>query len=413
MLEKYQRELVKIYHSLGRGKKLGTVIFFVTSVCNAKCRTCFYWQELNQRGDLTWKEIRRLSATMPAFTDLWLSGGEPLLRRELPEIIHLFCANNGVRWVNLPTNGLLPERTAEWVARICAENPQLQLDLNVAMDGFYEMQDSIRAVPGNFEKTLQTLEAVQPCRRRFPSLRVNVNTVICAENFDCVLDIAEFVKTRCAVDGHYFNIIRGSAKEPALKEIPAARLPGLYREIQKVYRHYADRVFERRTGLARRIAQVYYQGTLALHNRIQLENLEAPHPWPMPCTAGETALVIDYNGDLRACELRGKLGNLREYGCDFRKFWESRARQEELAAIVHDQCWCTHVCFIHDSLRHSPKVLLYDIPVTSLEVTFAGDGKHSETPSEGLNPPTAKSVSHAPRPARDLTSASPRPTITV
>ena len=31
-------------------------------------------------------------------------------------------------------------------------------------------------------------------------------------------------------------------------------------------------------------------------------------------------------------------------------------------AIVQDQCWCTHVCFIHDSLRHSPKVLLYDIP---------------------------------------------------
>ena len=42
-------------------------------------------------------------------------------------------------------------------------------------------------------------------------------------------------------------------------------------------------------------------------------------------------------------------------------------RKEELSAIVQDQCWCTHVCFIHDSLRHSPKVLLYDIPMTYLE----------------------------------------------
>ncbi len=372
MLDKYQGDLVKICHSLGREKKLGTVIFFVTSICNAKCRTCFYWEELNRRGDLSWDEILRLSSTMPRFTDLWLSGGEPMLRKELPDIIRLFCVNNGVRWVNLPTNGLLPERTAEWVARISGENPQLQLDLNVALDGLGEMQDSIRAVPGNFEKTLATLEAVQPCRRKFPNLRVNVNTVICAENFDHVMEIAEFVKGRCAVDGHYFNLIRGSAKDLTLKQIPTARLPALYKKIQKIYAHYAGIVLKRRSGIAGRIARVYYQGTLALHNRIQLENLETPHPWPMPCTAGETALVIDYNGDVRACELRGKLGNLRDYGCDFRKFWENEVRQEELAAIVRDQCWCTHVCFIHDSLRHSPKALLYDVPVAYLESNFAG-----------------------------------------
>src|SRR3990172_6466846 len=138
----YRTELGKVYQSLVRKKKLGTVILFVTSVCNAKCRTCFYWEELNQRGDLTWDEINKLSATMPRFTDLWLSGGEPMLRRELTEIIRLFCVNNGVRWINLPTNGLLPERTADWVARICRENPELHLDLNVAMDGLHEMEDS-------------------------------------------------------------------------------------------------------------------------------------------------------------------------------------------------------------------------------------------------------------------------------
>jgi len=293
-----------------------------------------------------------------------------MLRKGLTDIIHLFYVNNGIRWVNLPTNGLLPERTAEWAERIVAENPQLHLDLNVAMDGLYEMQDSIRAVPGNFKKTLQTLEAIQPCRRKYPALRVNINTVICAENFGHILEIAEFVKTQCAVDGHYFNIIRGNPLDSGLKKIPTERLPALYRELQRVYAYYAPTTLKRLKGVEKKFSHVYYRGTLAIHNKIQLENMESPHPWPMPCTAGGTSVVIDYNGDVRACELRGRLGNLRDFSCDFEKFWKTQVRKDELDSIVRDQCWCTHVCFIHDSLRHSPKALLYDVPLTYLESKF-------------------------------------------
>ena len=307
---------------------------------------------------------------MPAFTDLWLSGGVPMLRNQLTEIVHLFYINNGIRWINLPTNGLLPERTAEWIERILVENPELRLDLNVAMDGLHEMQDSLRAVPGNFNRTLETLAAMQSCRRRFARLRVNVNTVICSQNFDHILDIAEFVKAHCEVDGHYFNIIRGNAKDMSLKSIPRERLPELYRQIQRIYHYYAPNILKRLEGIERVVGEAYYEGTMAFHNKVQLENIDSPHPWPMPCTAGETTLVIDYNGDLRACELRGKLANLRDFDCDFRKFWLAQTRLDELDSIVRDQCWCTHICFIHDSLRHSKKALLYDVPVAYLESKF-------------------------------------------
>ena len=56
------------------------------------------------------------------------------------------------------------------------------------------------------------------------------------------------MKAHCAVDGHYFNIIRGAAKDATLKQIPTHRLAALYKDIQTVYDYYADQVLRRRTG---------------------------------------------------------------------------------------------------------------------------------------------------------------------
>src|SRR5678809_772736 len=80
-------QLVQLLRSSKREMRLGTVILFVTSRCNAFCQTCFYHEELNNPGDMTFDQIAKVSRTMPPITDLWLSGGEPTLRRDLSDII--------------------------------------------------------------------------------------------------------------------------------------------------------------------------------------------------------------------------------------------------------------------------------------------------------------------------------------
>src|SRR4051812_38254177 len=97
-------QLYQLLSSTKRERALGTVILFVTSRCNAFCRTCFYHAELNRPGDMTFEQLERVSKTMPAITDLWLSGGEPTLRRDVNEIVDLFVSNNGVRRLIVPTN---------------------------------------------------------------------------------------------------------------------------------------------------------------------------------------------------------------------------------------------------------------------------------------------------------------------
>ena len=45
-------QFIQLVRSSKREKRLGTVILFVTSRCNALCQTCFYHEELNQPGRL-------------------------------------------------------------------------------------------------------------------------------------------------------------------------------------------------------------------------------------------------------------------------------------------------------------------------------------------------------------------------
>lgn len=79
---------------------------------------CFYAQEMDKKQpDLTFDEIKKISETAGQFNRLWISGGEPTLREDLPEILELFYKNNHIKDVNIPTNGLKPARIVEWVKR--------------------------------------------------------------------------------------------------------------------------------------------------------------------------------------------------------------------------------------------------------------------------------------------------------
>jgi MoaA/NifB/PqqE/SkfB family radical SAM enzyme len=348
-------------------KKLHTVTFFVTSRCNALCRTCFYWQELNKKGDLTLDEIKRLSETMPPFHDLLISGGEPSLRDDLPQVVNLFYKNNGIKRIYFPTNGLKPQRIKEMLEKILEENELLEVYLNNSIDGLPETNDRVRSVPGNFKKSLETIKLARTLKPRFGHrLQVNVNSVICAENYRELVELGNFFLQNERLDYHYFQIIRGDPLDKNLKKVPTEELRNLYREITRIQQIYAERQSENREAVEGWIRKSVYAAVFSFHHQTQFNNYTENAPWPMPCTAGETAVTIDYDGNVRACELRGSLGNLRDYNCDFRAFWNSKLRADEVNSIAQDKCFCTHICFLHDSMKFSPRVRLWELPKSYL-----------------------------------------------
>ena len=350
-----------------RRREFSSLFLFVTSRCNSLCRTCFYFDKLNSRDDLTFDEIVRISETSPPFRKLWLSGGEPFLREELAEIVAQFSHRNGVRNVNLPTNGLLPDKlfaAMDRMLELCP--PHTAIDLNFSLDGMAATHDAIRGVPNNFERTTATMAEAARRYGGIRRLRRNVLTVITRENYDEVVRLAEYLRDSAAIDGHYFEIVRGAAPDPSLKILTREKIADLHLRLMPFHRHYAGPLFAHLPPVARQAATVYYLGNLRFHFDIHEQCLESPEPWPMPCTAGETSIVIDHNGRFRACEMRGIIGDLRDYDFDVRRALESEAMRAEVAAIPGANCWCTHSCFIQDSSKFSAGVQLMRIPAAGL-----------------------------------------------
>src|SRR5262245_30159862 len=87
-----------------RGETPPFLILFINSICNLTCEHCFYWRNLNQRDDLSFEELERLSLELGTIENLNLSGGEPFIRPDFAKVCKLFIENNGVKQIYVPTS---------------------------------------------------------------------------------------------------------------------------------------------------------------------------------------------------------------------------------------------------------------------------------------------------------------------
>ncbi len=100
------------------GRPLGSLRVSVTDRCNMRCRYCMPEEEyiwLPRASLLSFEEIERLVRifTAQGVGKVRLTGGEPLLRHDLPELIARIKRVAGVRDLAMTTNALLLDRWAE------------------------------------------------------------------------------------------------------------------------------------------------------------------------------------------------------------------------------------------------------------------------------------------------------------
>ncbi|MFX0201995.1 MAG: radical SAM protein, partial [Candidatus Hodarchaeota archaeon] len=94
-----------------------TLTFSVTAACQSRCKTChigtrYHADPQIAKQDLTLDEIEKIFQSLGHVYFLNISGGEPFLRPDLPQIIQLACKYLTPAIVHIPTNALTPQRIA-------------------------------------------------------------------------------------------------------------------------------------------------------------------------------------------------------------------------------------------------------------------------------------------------------------
>ena len=99
------------------GREIRSLRVSVTDKCNFRCRYCMPAEGLEwlPRDEvLSFEEIARLVSVLAKMgvDEVRLTGGEPLVRRDLPVLVEMLGAIDGVRDLSLTTNGVLLDRLA-------------------------------------------------------------------------------------------------------------------------------------------------------------------------------------------------------------------------------------------------------------------------------------------------------------
>jgi len=154
-------------------REIKSVRVSVTDKCNFRCTYCMPAEGLEwlRRDEiLTFEEIARLASVLAKLgvEEVRLTGGEPLVRRDLPVLVEMLARTDGVNDLSLTTNGVLLDRLARPLVEAGLQRLNVSLDtLNHVRFAEITRRDALDAV-------LRGLEEAE----RYPQLRpIKVNCV--------------------------------------------------------------------------------------------------------------------------------------------------------------------------------------------------------------------------------------------
>lgn len=347
----------------------------VNTVCNQRCIICQRWQMHWQKESekLTTNEIKDMVYQL--VKDLHvkrfrITSTEPLLRRDLPEIVRYIRQFTGC---NLITNGMAmtPEIAKELIKAGVS-------DVRFSVDSPDEMNDKLRGVKGAWERSRRGIEILKQAKEELgsPYPSIDIYAVLTRLNIEHIPDMYRFVAKE-KLDGLAFGIVWENTTEAVGKTVFKGRQIARTHMIpvgeslkpsKSQVRWLRNEIV--RMGLvdrkSERIKRILERLMGAIEGRHSL--FRCPYHY---------FVNVDPVGNFIACTAMGEysFGNIREKRA--RDIWFSREHHEFISRVGRDPFpVCSEICDAKDELyisslksevRGLMMSLLYPLNLNSLK----------------------------------------------
>jgi MoaA/NifB/PqqE/SkfB family radical SAM enzyme len=271
-----------------------------TLACTANCRTCSTRKTLHQtkirEDQLDIDDWRKLFPEMYelGMSKLTISGGEPTLYKDL---IALVAEGKKYGWeIGINTNGSLIDQ--EYAMRLKdAGLGAVTLSLYGPEPQFH---DRIRCHTGLWQKALQAARIFVEIREKHdPAFRVNMQTLLCKDNFRQFPDLIRLAYT-LRFSSITFSYLEGDFKEKAFlldeNEIEEFREEIIPETVQRIEKSAADKWAKRMAVSA--VESIFPEGGVT--SRDYASGIYRP---PTPCSIPSFFSIVLANGDVHPCNM--------------------------------------------------------------------------------------------------------------
>jgi radical SAM protein with 4Fe4S-binding SPASM domain len=329
-------------------------VLAVTYRCNSRCRICDVWRSThNKKDEIPPEYYERLPSSL---RNVNVSGGEPFLRDDLPEVIGAMGRKCPEARIVISTNGLAPSLIERTLKRVLVVKPDV--GIRFSLDGIGAMHQEMRGVENAFEKVMASLDISLALGMKDTGLSFTAAN----ENLDQLLPVYELAKSKnvtftlCGAE-HSSQIegyLGSGTKEIRDKGLLGRQLDRLIKERLRKWSPEA-------------MARAYYE--YGIYRR------EAGRRRILPCGAAEVLFYMDPVGDVYSCNVANKLlGNIRHES--FETIWNSKeaSSSRDFARNCPYQCWM--LCTVSPCLRQRPLRPMMWIAMNKIKVLVGRDVIH-------------------------------------
>jgi MoaA/NifB/PqqE/SkfB family radical SAM enzyme len=327
-------KIAKLQASYALGKPLAlpmNLTIMVSYRWNSRSKSSTVWQRPND--DFTLDEYEKTFASIGRAA-YWFtfSGGEPTLRKDLPEMVAAAYRHCRPGIINIPTNGIQDKIIPARIERVLQAAPTSEVIINLSLDGVGEQHDIVRGVKGNFERAMRTYAGLKALKGRYKNFTLGVHTVISNFNVDQFEHIYAFVRDELQPDSFISEI----AEERVELDTVGMGITPPIDKYQPVIERLQQGIRQAEFSGVSRITQAFRDRYYDLVKRTLVEQRQV-----IPCLAGVASAQIAPNGDVWTCCIRAEsVGNLREHAYDFGSVWRTTHADELRRSIKAGECFC-------------------------------------------------------------------------